>query len=216
MRKRWLRRKPQRPRLLRFERQARKKGHRLIAGVDEAGRGPLAGPVVAASVILGKASFSARIDDSKKLSSAQRYRAFREIVSSSLVSVGIISHHLIDDINIYEATRLAMKEAVSGLGVKPDFALVDGRMRLDLPCSHKCIVRGDALSLSVAAASIVAKVVRDSIMLDYSEHYPQYGFSAHKGYPTKTHIKKLLKLGPCSIHRKSFRPVKNLIKEGCL
>jgi len=193
--------------MLRYERKARKKGFRVIAGIDEAGRGPLAGPVVAASVILGKKRFKARIDDSKKLSRLQRENAFFEILKSSMISVGIVNNKEIDKINILNATRRAMKESALGLGIKLDCVLIDGNIKLDLPCHKECIIRGDSKSLSIAAASIVAKVVRDSIMMGYDKIYPQYGFRYHKGYGTKRHMASLKNFGPCPIHRESFRPV---------
>ncbi len=193
--------------MLYYENRAKKKGFKFIAGVDEAGRGPLAGPVVAASVLLGKRQFNEKIDDSKRLSPKKREKAFFEILRFSLVSVGIIDNRQIDRINILNATKKAMCQAVMGLGVAPDCVLIDGNMRLDLPFYQKSIIRGDSKSLSIAAASIVAKVVRDSIMSKYDRVYSQYEFRRHKGYGTKLHFALLKDHGLCPIHRISFIPL---------
>lgn len=198
--------------MLYHENKARKKGFKFIVGVDEAGRGPLAGPVVAASVLLGKRQFNERIDDSKRLSPVKRRKAFFEILRNCLVSVGIVNNKEIDRINILNATRLAMEQAVAGLGIKPDCILIDGRIELGLPFHKECIIRGDSRSLSIAAASIVAKVVRDSIMLEFDRRYPQYGFRYHKGYGTERHLFLLKNFGPCPIHRRSFKPVRKELK----
>lgn len=191
--------------MLYHERKARNKGFEIIVGIDEAGRGPLAGPVVAASVVLGKKRFKARIDDSKKLSPEKRSKAFVEILRTCLVSIGIVDHSKIDRVNIQKATQVAMEEAVLGLGIKPDCLLIDGRINLDLPFYKKCIIRGDSKSMSIAAASIVAKVVRDTIMSTYDGTYPEYEFRRHKGYGTLRHRSLLRNLGPCPIHRRSFK-----------
>jgi len=175
--------------------------------VDEAGRGPLAGPVVAAAVILKTFDFKERIDDSKKLSALKREKAYREIVKKAFVGVGIIDEKTIDRINIYQATRAAMHSALSNLTAKPEYVIVDGRMKLATSCPIKCIPGGDAKSMSIAAASIIAKVTRDRIMVEYDNIYPQYGFAKHKGYGTKRHIAALNEHGPSQIHRKTFRPV---------
>jgi len=197
--------------MLRYERMARRKGFKFIAGIDEAGRGPLAGPVVAASVLIGKNIFNERIDDSKRLSPLKRQKAFFEILRNCLVSVGIADHEEIDRVNILNATHRAMERAVSGLGVAPDCLLIDGNIRLNTPFYQKGIIRGDSKSISIAAASIVAKVVRDALMLRLDKIYPQYDFRRHKGYGTKKHVSALKNFGPCPIHRKSFGPVKMLI-----
>jgi ribonuclease HII len=199
--------------MLHYEKKAKRKGFRFIVGTDEAGRGPLAGPVVAAAVLIGKMKFSERIDDSKKLSPRQRRKAFFEILRSCLVSVGIVEHTDIDTINILNATRQAMKTAILGLGIKPDCVLIDGKIKLDLPFYKECIIKGDSKSLSIAAASIVAKELRDAIMLKYDELYPQYRFKNHKGYGTRRHMQLLKDFGPCPIHRRSFRPVMFTKKE---
>lgn len=183
----------------------------MIAGIDEAGRGPLAGPVVAGAVILKSLKFREYIDDSKKLSPRKREKAYQEIMEKAIVGVGIIGEKEIDEINIYRATIKAMQEAVANLKRAPDYILVDGRMRIVTKCPVKAIVRGDSLSLSIAAASIIAKVTRDRLMLKYHEIYPQYGFARHKGYGTKLHMKALEEHGPSPIHRFSFRPVKSCV-----
>lgn len=194
-----------------YEKKARRKGYRLIVGIDEAGRGPLAGPVVAASVLIGKRFFNERIDDSKRLSPVKREKAFFEILRTCLVSVGTVDNAQIDAVNILNATKRAMEKAVLGLGIRPDYLLIDGRMRLNLPIRQEGIIKGDTKSLSIAAASIVAKVVRDAMMLIFDRQYPQYMFGRHKGYCTKKHVFLLRDFGPCPIHRKSFEPVKTRI-----
>jgi len=198
--------------LLQHEKRLNSQGLKLIAGIDEAGRGPLAGPVVAGAVILKDFDFKEDIDDSKKLSPKKRERAYREILEKAIVGVGIIDEKTIDRINIYQATIRAMQEAVNNLMTKPEYALVDGRMKLPTKCPIKCIVGGDSKSLSIAAASIVAKVTRDRIMVKYDRAYPQYGFARHKGYGTKFHLAALEEHGPSPIHRFSFQPVKSLAR----
>lgn len=181
-----------------------------MAGIDEAGRGPLAGPVVAGAVILKHLSFTQEINDSKKLSPRKREKAYQEILEKCIVGVGIVNEKVIDDINIYRATIKAMEMAIADLDVRPDYVIVDGRLKLVTRCPIKCIINGDSESLSIAAASIVAKVTRDRLMIEYHEKYPQYGFARHKGYGTKLHIDALKAYGPSPIHRFSFRPVKEL------
>ena len=176
--------------------------------MDEAGRGPLAGPVIAGAVILKTFDFTCRIDDSKKLSPKRREAAYDEIVKKANVGIGIVGEDIIDDINIYRATIKAMESAIANLGAVPDYVIVDGRVRLSTKCPIKCIVGGDSKSMSIAAASIVAKVTRDRMMDDYHRRYPQYGFGKHKGYPTREHKKAIADHGPSPIHRKSFRPVR--------
>ncbi|HHV61881.1 MAG TPA: ribonuclease HII [Firmicutes bacterium] len=180
-------------------------GYVNVAGVDEAGRGPLAGPVVAAAVILPRGIEIPYLNDSKKLSPKRR-EALYEIIEGSAVAVGvgIVSHDIIDRINILQATFLAMREAIRKLSVRPDYILVDGR---DIPgCTlpQKGIVGGDGRCSCIAAASIIAKVTRDRIMIDLDKRYPQYGFARHKGYGTKEHIDALRAYGPCPFHRMSF------------
>jgi ribonuclease HII len=197
--------------LLYYERKLKKKGFDFVIGVDEAGRGPLAGPVVAAAVALKTFSFKNRIDDSKKLTALSRQNAFFEIAEKSLFGIGIVSEAMIDRINILEATRVAMHRAIASLTEKSEFAqvknahvIVDGDIKLgiDFPCVS--IIKGDAKSKSIACASILAKVTRDQIMLIYDKVFPVYGFSKHKGYPTKEHRDILKKHGPSAIHRKTF------------
>ena len=195
-------------RLLRPERQLNRDGYRLIAGVDEAGRGPLAGPVVAGAVILRNTSFTHAIDDSKKLSAGKREKAFEEILKKADVGIGIVNEKTIDRINIHRATKKAMELAMSKLSQKPHYVIVDGIMKIRTRCPIRTIIGGDSKCLSIAAASIVAKVTRDRIMGWYDELYPQYGFARHKGYPTKAHKSALKLHGPSPIHRRSYRPVR--------
>ena len=194
-------------RLLSHERRLSRSGYKLVAGVDEAGRGPLAGPVVAGAVILKTSDFICEIDDSKKLSPKKREKAFLEIIKKAHVGIGIVDENQIDSINIYQATVKAMLLAIENLPIRPDYVIVDGRMKIFTRCPIKCIVGGDSASMSIAAASIIAKVTRDRIMEKYHEIYPHYGFSRHKGYPTRAHKKALTLHGPSPIHRRSFRPV---------
>lgn len=197
--------------MLYYERKLKKKNYDLIIGVDEVGRGPLAGPVVAAAVILKESRFKNRIDDSKKLSSRQRESAFPEIINKSIFGIGIINEKIVDRLNILVATRLAMEEAIGQLITKlkqPDkrriYVLVDGNVKLDINYPIKNIIRGDSKSKSIASASILAKVTRDRIMSLYDKIYPQYGFIEHKGYPTKAHKLALKRFGPSVIHRTTF------------
>lgn len=195
-------------RLLSHEKRLNRLGYTLIAGIDEAGRGPLAGPVVAGAVILKECDFKERIDDSKKLSANMRERAYREILAKCIVGIGVVNEKVIDEINIYQATIKAMSEALANLSIQPDFVIVDGRVRIPTRCPVKCIIKGDSRSLSIAAASIVAKVTRDRIMTEYDKIFPQYGFAKHKGYPTSMHKKALHDSGVCPIHRMTFSPVR--------
>ena len=203
--------------MLQFERQFWDKGVCLLAGVDEAGRGPLAGPVVAAAVILEPAFAIAELDgllkgltDSKKLSESRREHFFKLIVESSHVGfgIGIADSAEIDEINILRATHLAMVRAVMALTSMPEHIIVDGLPVNGLPCPSTAIIGGDGKSLSIAAASVVAKVTRDTYMKEQDRMYPQYGFAKHKGYGSRLHMQALLEFGPCPIHRRSFRPVR--------
>ena len=197
-----------------YERELWSEGFSLIAGVDEAGRGPLAGPVVAAAVILPKGSFLSGLDDSKKLSPQKREEIFSGIWrEAGAVGVGVVSEVTIDRINILQATYLAMRQAVSELKVSPDYLLVDGMTVPGLDTPQLAIVSGDSLSISVAAASIVAKVTRDRIMAEKDKRFPQYGFAKHKGYGTKGHLRALGEYGVSPLHRRSFRPVKERLKK---
>ena len=170
----------------------------------------MAGPVVAAALQLTETRFNTRIDDSKRLTPKARLLAYREITKKAKIGIGIVNEKIIDRINIYKATIRAMEEAVRNMGVKPDYLLVDGKMRLKTPCKKSYIIKGDSKSLSIACASIIAKVTRDRIMEKYHKKYPQYGFSRHKGYATREHIRRLIKHGPSPIHRHSFNPVKEM------
>ena len=192
------------------EKNLNNRGYRSIAGVDEAGRGPLAGPVVAGAVIIKDIRFKERIDDSKKLTANKREKAYREILKKSIVGIGIVDEKIVDDINIYQATKKAMQIAISKLKIPPDYVIVDGNMKIATKCPLKCIVEGDSKSLSIAAASIVAKVTRDRIMVEYDKLYPQYGFAKHKGYGTKEHMAAIKNHGASPIHRNSFRPIRDL------
>lgn len=195
-----------------FEQELFAKGITVIAGVDEAGRGPLAGPVVAAAVILPRdVVFEAKIADSKKLTQLARKRAYAEIREKAAVGIGMVGEKVIDRINILQAALLAMQQAVGNLPLRPQWALIDGPFAPKLDCATTAIVNGDNLSVSIAAASIIAKVKRDEIMDAYETEFPGYGFSRHKGYGTRGHIVAMEKLGISSIHRRSFQPVKRLL-----
>ncbi len=195
-----------------FEREAWRCGYRRVAGVDEAGRGPLAGPVVAAAVILPNRCRLDGLDDSKQLSEAQRERLYAAIVERAVaVGVGSAEAGEIDTLNILEATRLAMCRAVAQLAVPADFLLIDA---VTLPASglpYRAIIKGDALSCAIAAASIIAKVTRDRLMAGYHETFPQYNFLSHKGYGTEDHLQRLALHGPCAIHRRTFAPVRDVL-----
>ena len=187
-----------------FEREQLASGAKLIGGMDEAGRGPLAGPVVAAAVIMPLDCPIEGVDDSKQVSEKKRERLFDEIIEKAIAyKICLADEKVIDDINILNATKKAMTECVNGLSVKPDIVLVDA-VKLSLEVPTKAIIKGDALSYSIAAASILAKVYRDRLMREYDLLYPAYGFAKHKGYGTKDHIDALVKYGPCPIHRRSF------------
>ncbi len=192
-----------------FEHRARRQGFTMVAGLDEAGRGPLAGPVVSAAVILPPDFAVPGIRDSKKLSPGKRSRLFEDIYRHALsVGVGEVSPMEIDRINILQAALLSMAHAVGDLPESPDFLLIDGIFTLPAKYPQKAIPKGDALSISIAAASIVAKVTRDRLMVRYGEKYPEFGFSQHKGYPTKAHREAIQKHGVSPIHRRSFKGVK--------
>jgi ribonuclease HII len=189
----------------------RAKGYAVIAGVDEAGRGPLAGPVVAAAVILPEGLKIEGIRDSKVVPQKERERLFREIsLGAAGIGIGVVAAEEIDRINILEATKRAMQEAVKALPRVPDLLLIDALYLSSLPIEQKPIIKGDAKSASIAAASIIAKVHRDEIMLRYHALYPHYGFDRHKGYGTKAHLSKINEYGPCPIHRRSFGGVLSL------
>lgn len=179
-----------------------------VAGVDEAGRGPLAGPVVTAAVILDRERLPAGLNDSKKLSALKREALYSEIMETAIVGIGLAEPEEIDRINVLAATMIAMQRAVQDLQTRPAAILIDGNRVPAFDIQAKAIVKGDAKSLSIAAASIIAKVTRDAIMTRADLRFPGYGFSGHKGYPVKAHRAALLEIGPCPLHRRSYAPVK--------
>jgi len=186
----------------------------VLAGVDEAGRGPLAGPVVAAAVILPEAGFALPVADSKTLSEAQREQLAADLrrAPGVMIALAVRDAARIDEINILRATHEAMREAASALPVPPDLVLIDGLPVWPFPFPAQAIVKGDASSASIAAASIIAKTHRDHLMFAYDREYPGYGFARHKGYGTARHLRALRELGPCPLHRRSFAPVRDLLR----
>lgn len=202
-------------RLLRFETKAYEAGYQIVAGVDEVGRGPLAGPVVACACILPPNVTFPKINDSKLLSAEDREDLYHKITGHQGVhyAIGIVDHFLIDAINILQASLYAMKRAISALTPQPDFLLIDGNRLPECNIARQCIVKGDALSMSIAAASILAKVTRDRMMLEFHQKWPQYSFDKHKGYATEVHLKALKENGPSPIHRKTFGSVKPCIED---
>ncbi len=198
--------------LLKYEKELYKNGITLIAGVDEAGRGPLCGPVVAAAVILPKNYELAGLNDSKQLSEKKREKYFKILESEALsIGVGIVSPKEIDEINILEASRKAMYIALNNLDVTPEYILSDAMSLNDIDIPSRPIIHGDALSLSIAAASVIAKVTRDHIMYELDKEYPEYNFKKHKGYPTKEHLELIEKYGITKDYRRSYKPVQNII-----
>ncbi len=195
-----------------FERAARLCGYRRIAGIDEAGRGPLAGPVVAAAVVLPVRCRLSGINDSKQLSEGERARLYAAILEHA-VGMGIGSADVgeIDRLNILEATKLAMRRAIDQLAPPPDYLLIDAVTLPGIGIPERPIIKGDSLSLSIAAASIIAKVTRDRLMAEYHDMFPEYNFLSHKGYGTREHLQQLARHGPCSIHRRTFTPVHEAI-----
>ena len=195
-----------------YERLAYQEGASFIAGVDEVGRGPLAGPVVAAAVILPKNIEDLGFDDSKKLSASKREEIYRLIQEKAIaIGIGIVDADIIDQVNIYQASRLAMQQAVSELKIQPDYLLIDA-MKIDVNTPQIGIIKGDAKSISIAAASIVAKQVRDQMMQEFDELYPGYDFSNNAGYGTPKHLEGLKAKGICPIHRKTFAPIKDYLE----
>jgi len=192
--------------MLIYEGELTNLGYLNIAGVDEAGRGPLCGPVVAAAVILPANLYIEGINDSKKLSEKKREKIYEQIVNNKDIffSIGISDVDVIEKVNILNATKLAMIQAVKGLNIKPDFVLIDGNQKIDIDMQSQTLVSGDSKSASIAAASIIAKVTRDRMMYKYEKEYPEYSFGKHKGYGTKVHIEAIKKYGLCKIHRPSF------------
>ncbi len=196
--------------MLRYEKELYQAGYQTIAGIDEVGRGPLAGPVVAAAVILPPGCKIKGLNDSKKIPKKKHQEIYQAVLDKTLaVGVGLIDNEIIDQVNIYEATKLAMKEALSKLSLKPDYLLIDA-MKLDVEIPQESIIKGDANSLSIAAASIVAKVTRDKLMADYDKEYPGYDFAQNAGYGTKSHLQGLERNGVTPIHRKTFEPIKSM------
>ena len=199
--------------MLAYEKELYTQGIQLIAGVDEVGRGPLAGPVVAAAVILPKACKIPGLNDSKKIPKSKHKEIYEAVLQNAVaIGIGIKDNQVIDQVNIYEATKLAMMEAIGQLEPQPQHLLIDA-MRLDLPISQTSIIKGDANSLSIAAASIVAKVTRDQMMEEFDREYPGYDFAQNAGYGTSNHLAGLDQLGVTPIHRRSFEPVKSMCED---
>ena len=199
--------------LLDYERDLYKDNIKLIAGVDEVGRGPLCGPVVAAACILKENYYLEGLNDSKKLSEKKRDKLFDILINECVAyGIGIVEPKRIDEINILEASKEAMKIAISNLSVKPEHVLIDA-VKLDLDVPSTPIIKGDAKSASIAAASVIAKVTRDKMMYDLDKEYPEYGFASHKGYPTKKHIEAVKEHGVLDFYRFTFSPISEIIKE---
>ena len=199
--------------MLAYEKELYTQGIQLIAGVDEVGRGPLAGPVVAAAVILPKGCKIPGLNDSKKIPKSKHKEIYEAVLQNAIaIGIGVKDNHVIDQVNIYEATKLAMMEAIGQLGPQPQHLLIDA-MKLDLPIPQTSIIKGDANSLSIAAASIVAKVTRDQMMEEFDREYPGYDFAQNAGYGTAKHLAGLDKLGVTPIHRRSFEPVKSMCED---
>ena len=202
--------------LLFFERCAREAGALRIAGLDEAGRGPLAGPVVAAAVVLPEGLLIPGVTDSKQLSEGLRERLYAQITGAAAAyGIGIVDERTIDDVNIREASIIAMERALAAITPAPDHLLIDGNFTLPrIPLPQRPIIKGDSLSHSIAAASILAKVTRDRLMCELHERFPRYNFHKHKGYGTKEHIELIRLHGPCDAHRRSFQPVASMVRDG--
>lgn len=199
--------------MLAYEKECYARGMELIAGVDEVGRGPLAGPVVAAAVILPKACKIPGLNDSKKIPKSKHKEIYEAVLQNAIaIGIGVKDNQVIDQVNIYEATKLAMMEAIGQLDPQPQHLLIDA-MKLDLPISQTSIIKGDANSLSIAAASIVAKVTRDQMMEEFDKEYPGYDFAKNAGYGTAKHLAGLVQLGVTPIHRRSFEPVKSMCED---
>lgn len=191
--------------MLKIEHELNKKGYEFVCGVDEAGRGPLCGPVVAAAVILPKDAHIEGVNDSKKLTEKRREKLYDDIMQNAVsVGVGVSDVDIIEEVNILNATKKAMLQAISNLKVNPEYVLVDGNQKIDTDIPLETVVKGDSKSESIAAASIIAKVTRDRLLIEYDKKYPEYGFAKHKGYGTKAHIEAIKKYGLTPIHRPSF------------
>ena len=197
---------------IRLESILHEEGLRFVAGVDEVGRGPLAGPVVAAACMIPRNVHLKGIRDSKLLTPKSRKKLFWTIITHALVGIGVVSEKEIDRINILNASLLAMRKAVLALSVTPDFLFIDGHLKIDVPIPQLPVVAGDSKLISIGAASIVAKVTRDEMMEGYDLEFPHYGFRHHKGYPTAAHVAALEECGPCPIHRMTFEPVARLLR----
>lgn len=188
-----------------YENGGYKEGYKYIAGVDEVGRGPLFGPVVVAAVILKQDEYIEGVNDSKKLSEKKREKIYIDIMDKAVaINISIVDNIIIDKINILEATRLAMKQSIEGLKIKPDYVLIDAEKKVNISIPYKAIIKGDELSQSIAAASIIAKVTRDKIIKEYAIEYPQYDLASNKGYGTKKHTEAIKEHGITKLHRKSF------------
>ncbi len=191
--------------MLKIEESLYQKGYKLVCGVDEAGRGPLCGPVVAAAVILKPGDKIEGVNDSKKLSEKKREKLYQDIMDNALaVGVGMSDVDVIEKVNILNATKIAMKQAIDNLGIVPEYVLIDGNQMIDINIEGETVVSGDAKSESIAAASIIAKVTRDRMLIEWDKDYPEYGFAKHKGYGTKAHIEAIGKYGLTPLHRPSF------------
>lgn len=200
--------------LYKYEKDLWNKDINYIAGVDEVGRGPLIGPVVTACVILPKDFYLEGLTDSKKLTEKKRDVYYDYIMEHALaVSVGMMDEKVIDEVNIYEATKLAMYQAIENCPIKPEHVLIDAMKLEKLEMSSTSIIKGDAKSVSIAAASVIAKVTRDRMMIELDKKYPEYGFKSHKGYPTKKHVEAILKYGLIDGYRKTFKPVSQIIEK---
>lgn len=200
--------------LYKYEKELWDKGINYIAGVDEVGRGPLIGPVVTACVILPKDFYLEGLTDSKKLTEKKRDIYYDYIMGQALaVSVGMMDEKVIDEVNIYEATKLAMYQAIETCQIEPEHVLIDAMKLENLKMPSTSIIKGDAKSVSIAAASVIAKVTRDRMMIELDKKYPEYGFKSHKGYPTKKHVEAILKYGLIDGYRKTFKPVSEIVKK---
>lgn len=209
--------------MIQEEKRLWKKGHKYVVGLDEAGRGPLAGPVVSGAVLILEKDFKEvkkikSVKDSKKLNEKKREEVYSNLISNQKLKwgIGIVSEKVIDKINILQATKLSMIKAVEDLekrnNIKVDFLILDGKMKINLKINQESIIKGDDKVFSISAASIIAKVTRDRLMIEYDKKYPQYNFKKHKGYGTREHLKNIKKNGICSIHRKSFAPINQIDK----
>lgn len=197
-----------------FERAARAAGFVRVAGLDEAGRGPLAGPVVAAAVVLPEGLLISGVKDSKEVPEQERERLYEIITQNALAfGIGIVDEKTIDKVNIYQASIMAMEKALEAVSPAPDYLLIDALPLSNVPIPQKAIIKGDRLSHSIAAASILAKTARDRMMRELHERFPEYNFRKHKGYATREHIELLKKYGPCPAHRRSFQPVAEMLRE---